>query len=463
MTTKAGHRAADGSAGERLPAGVWKVVVVATIGAFMAQLDAALVNVSLSSLSANLHASLATIQWVMSGYLLALALVLPINGWLVDRVGAKAVYLWSFAAFTAASGLCGVAWSAGSLIGFRVLQGMSGGLLAPMAQLMVARAAGKRMARVASVIAVPILLAPLLGPVVAGAILHVASWRWLFLINLPVGVVAFLLAVLFLPADRHEIRPRSLDLVGLALLSPGLILVLLGADRVGGRGCGAISAAGLAMLVAYGLWARRRAAAALVDLHLLRNATFATATGAMFLVNGVTFAGQMLIPLFLTTARGLSPTEAGWLMMPMGAGMICTYPFVGRLTERLGARRVASAGAGLSLAATLPLVLVARSDLSISVMIVTLFVRGVGMGATGVPSNSSGYAAVPREDLPNAATAMNIGQRIGGSTWTTICAAFLTWRLAASPAGAFPATFLLLSGVHLALLAVVARLPRSSI
>ena len=446
---------------DRLPAGVWKVVSVATIGSFMAQLDAALVNVSLSSLSTDLHASLPTIQWVMSGYLLALALVLPINGWLVDRIGAKAVYLWSFAAFTAASGLCGIAWSAGSLVAFRVLQGMSGGLLAPMAQMMVARAAGRRMARVASVVAVPILLAPLLGPAVAGAILRLASWRWLFLINLPVGVIAFILAIVFLPADRHDVRPRPLDFIGLALLSPGLILLLLGADRAGHLGGRVMIAGALAMLAGYGLWSRRRGAGALVDLRLFGIGTFATATGAMFLINGVTFAGQMLVPLFLTSARGLSPSETGWLMMPLGAGMIAAYPFVGRLAERFGARAVASTGAALALAATLPLVPLASSRFSIPVLAASLFLRGVGMGAVGVPSNSSGYAAVPREALSTAATAMNIGQRIGGSAWTTICATFLAWRLTASPAGAFAATFALLGGIHLALLAIVVRLPRA--
>src|SRR5580692_2824340 len=174
----------------RLAPGVWKVVCVAAIGSFMAQLDATVVNVSLASLAADLNVSLSAIQWVTSGYLLALALMLPLSGWLVDRIGAKALYLWCFTAFTVSSALCGLAWSANALIAFRVLQGMSGGLLAPMVQMMIARAAGKHMARMMGYAVVPILLAPLLGPVIAGAILQFASWRWLFLINLPVGALA---------------------------------------------------------------------------------------------------------------------------------------------------------------------------------------------------------------------------------------------------------------------------------
>jgi EmrB/QacA subfamily drug resistance transporter len=195
---------------DRLGSNVWRVVCVAAIGSFMAQLDATVVNVSLASLADDLHVTLSAIQWVTSGYLLALALSLPLSGWLVDRIGAKALYLWCFAAFTLSSTLCGLAWSANSLIVFRILQGMSGGLLAPMAQLMLARAAGRQMAQVISVAALPVLLAPLLGPIIAGAVLQFASWRWLFLINLPVGVFALGLAAAFLPNDREETRPRWL-------------------------------------------------------------------------------------------------------------------------------------------------------------------------------------------------------------------------------------------------------------
>ena len=220
---------------ERLNPGIWKVTSVAVLGSFLAQIDATVVNVSLSSLAVELHSSLSAIQWVTSGYLLALALMLPLNGWMVDRIGAKALYLWCFTAFTLSSALCGMAWSANSLIAFRILQGMSGGLLAPMAQMMMARAAGKHMARVLGLAALPIMLAPILGPVIAGAILQYASWRWLFLINLPVGALALVLAVLFLPGDREEIRPRDFDLIGFALLSPGLVLFLYGSEHLGER------------------------------------------------------------------------------------------------------------------------------------------------------------------------------------------------------------------------------------
>lgn len=207
---------------DRLDPLVWKITAVAVLGSLMGQVDATVVNVSLSSLAVDLHSSLTTIQWVTSGYLLALALMLPLNGWLVGQLGAKSLYLWCFPIFTLSSALCGLAWSANSLIGFRVLQGMSGGLMAPLAQMMIVRAAGRHTARVYGYAAIPILLGPLLGPVLAGAILQHASWRWLFLVNVPVGLLGIVLAIRFLPEDRAEARPRDLDFVGFCLLSPGV-------------------------------------------------------------------------------------------------------------------------------------------------------------------------------------------------------------------------------------------------
>ena len=449
---------------DRLAPGVWKVVCVAAIGSFMAQLDATVVNVSLASLAADLHVSLSAIQWVTSGYLLALALTLPLNGWLVDRIGAKALYLWCFAAFTLSSTLCGLAWSANSLIAFRVLQGMSGGLLAPMAQMMIARAAGKQMAQVISVAALPVLLAPLLGPVIAGAILQFASWRWLFLINLPVGVLALALAAAFLPNDREETRPRGLDLLGLALLSPGLVLFLYGSDHLGERIGVAALAVSIILFVLFYRTARAKGDAALIDLRLLKGKVFSASIIAMFMANGISFAGQMLIPIYLVRACGLSPSRTGWLLAPLGLGMMCTYPFMGRLTKRFGIRKLAACGALLALAGTLPFIFLAQHGLVVAVLAASLFVRGVGLSAIGIPSITSGYASVARQDLPMATTAMNIVQRLGGPTLTTLCATFLGWRLSATAdlattSGAFIAAFGLLCALHVVLFLATLRLP----
>ena len=446
---------------DRLDPRVWKISAVALFGALLAQLDATIVNVSLSSLAADLHTSFSTIQWVTSGYLLALTLVLPLNGWLVGRLGAKALYLWCFSAFTLSSVLCGLAWSAPSLIAFRLLQGVSGGLLAPMTQMMIARAAGRHMARVAGYMALPVLLAPVLGPVIAGAILQYASWRWLFLVNLPVGAVALTLTVLFLPADRGETATRPLDWLGLALLSPGLAMFLYGAEGMGrptGRAFLALGAAGVAAF----LWtARRKGEAALIDLALFKGRVFGAAAITQFLSNGGMFAGQMLIPAFLIQGCGRTPGEMGWMLAPLGLGMMVTQPMMGTLTDRFGIRRVAGGGALLALIATSLLLLLAVLGFHLFLLIPALFLRGMGMSGVGLPSMSAAYASVRRPLLPMATTSLNIVQRLGGPTMTTLFASLLAWRLESSGAAstAYAWAFAFLCALHAATLLATLRLP----
>lgn len=416
-------------AGRLLDASVWKITAVAVLGSLLAQLDATIVNVSLSSLAQDLHSTLSTIQWVTSGYLLALTFVLPLNGWLIDRIGGKALYLWCFSLFTISSALCGLAWSAQSLIGFRLLQGVSGGLLAPMAQMMMKRAAGDQFTRIAGYAALPVLLGPLLGPVIAGAILHYASWRWLFLVNLPVGVLALVLAWRFLPDDREERQARELDWLGLLLLSPGLAAMLFGAERIAQPAGLAAMALGVALLAAFVRVEKRKPGRALIELRQFHSRAFSVAAVAQFLLNGVMYAGQMLIPLYLIQACGQSPATMGWMLAPLGLGMMVSFPSLGFLTSRFGSRAVAVGGALLALLATLALVWLAHRELMLFVLMPALFLRGMGQGAVGLPAVSIAYAAVERRDLPMATTTLNIAQRLGGPTLTTLCAVFLGWML----------------------------------
>ena len=450
-----------------LAAGVWKVVAVAVLGSFITNLDGTIVNVSLASLSTELGATLSTIQWVTSGYLLALTIVLPINGWLVDRIGAKALYIWCFCAFTLTSSLCGLAWSAPSLIGFRILQGFAGGLMAPMAQMMIARAAGPQMARVAGLAATPILLAPLLGPIIAGAILQYASWRWLFLVNVPVGALGVGLALAFLPDDREERRARELDVLGLALLSPALALFLYSTDHLSEPLGLSLLALSVLLLGAF-IWnAHRKGEGALIDLRQFRSRLFTVASLAQFLSNGTTFAGQMLIPVYLVSAAGRSPAEVGALLLPMGIGMLCTFPSMGVLTRLLGTRGVAAGGSLLSVLATATLAYQSTGPLNVVVFSLALFLRGAGLGGVGIPSVTTAYASVSRRDLPMATTTLNVVQRLGGPTLTTLVATFLTWQLTLAPSAAstsgpnaYTWAFVLLCALHLATFLAALAFPR---
>src|SRR3954451_3440956 len=199
-----------------------RLASVVVLGTIMSILDTTIVNVAIQTLGRELHSSLSQIQWVSTGYLLALSTVIPLTGWAMERFGGKRMWMLSVTLFLAGSTLCGLAWSVESLVVFRVLQGFGGGMILPIGQAILAQAAGpQRMGRVMSVIGIPTLLGPILGPVIGGLIVDHFSWRWIFFVNVPVGAVALLLAWRILPpADVRRQRP-VLDVLGLTLLSPG--------------------------------------------------------------------------------------------------------------------------------------------------------------------------------------------------------------------------------------------------
>uniref|UniRef100_UPI000A885F5E MFS transporter n=1 Tax=Aldersonia kunmingensis TaxID=408066 RepID=UPI000A885F5E len=203
--------------------------LVVVSGLIMVVLDTTIVNVALDSLSTELDAPLSTTQWVITGYLLAVALVIPLTGWVMDRFGPKATWLVSIALFVTGSALCAAAWSIESLIAFRVLQGLGGGMLLPGGQAIIARAAGpQRLGRAMSIIGVPMLLGPVLGPVLGGLLVEYTSWHWIFLVNVPVGILAFALAVWKLPAGGALSDVGRLDALGLVVLSGSLVCLLYG-------------------------------------------------------------------------------------------------------------------------------------------------------------------------------------------------------------------------------------------
>jgi EmrB/QacA subfamily drug resistance transporter len=411
------------------PSLLWKVALVALIGPFMTQLDSTVVNVSLSTLSRTLAAPIATAQWIVSGYLLAMALMLPLNGWLVDRMGAKRLYLICFSAFTVASLLCGASHTMGELICARVFQGLVGGVLAPMAQMMIARAAGANMARVMGYTSLPILLAPILGPVLAGTILAHAAWYWLFYLNVPIGLLGAGLAALLLPGDAIALQKRRFDFLGFALISPGLVALIYGLQNAAQAQGRWDLLAGVLFLAGFMLHSARKGASALIDIRIFTDRTFSVAAAAQFFSNGVMYGRQLIVPLYLIAGCGLSPMHAGGLITATGVGMMCSFPFMGVLTERYGCRAVAAGGALLALLSTLPFLWMMLHQFSAAWAALSLFLAGAGQGSVSIPSISAAYSSIPKARIPVANTALNIAQRLGGPVATTLLAVAISATL----------------------------------
>jgi EmrB/QacA subfamily drug resistance transporter len=359
--------------------------------------------------------------------------------------------------------LCGAAQTIEQLIAARVLQGMAGGLLVPMTQLMIAKAAGRNMARVMGYSAAPILLAPLLGPPIAGAILKVASWKWLFYVNLPVGILALTLAAFLLPRDEPSTQKRAFDFLGFALITPGLASLLYGFDHATNAWGLGYLCAGLILLGAFIWHALRAKEQALIDLRLFDNKVFLTATFTQFFNSGAALAGQLLLPLYLITGCALTPVNAAWILSGMGIGMMCSYPMMGYLTHRFGCRNLVASGVSLTILGTLPVFWMIHSGFSPWLMMVALIVRGAGQGAIGIPSVSAGYAAIPTDKLALATTASNIVQRLGGPVATTLIAIVLSYssaKLSHPEPQAFMVPFLGLVALQLIVLCSAWQLPK---
>jgi EmrB/QacA subfamily drug resistance transporter len=422
-----------------------RVAIVVIVGAIMSILDTTIVNVALESLSQDLDAPLSTIQWVATGYLLSLATVIPLTGWAAERFGPRRVWITVVAGFVVTSALCALAWNAGSLIAFRVLQGFAGGMIMPIGMITLAQTAGPaRVGRVMSVIGVPMLLAPVLGPVLGGLIVTNLSWRWIFLVNLPIGLVGLALAARLMPAGRAigrggEGAPSQLDWKGLVLLSPGIALVVFGLSEVSTHGSVTVTRllpvlTGLALVAGFvrHAWCSD---SPLVDVRLFRGRGFSAAGATVFLVGGALFGALLLLPLYYQVARGESPLDAGLLMAPQGVGAALGMNRAGRLVDRVGGGRVVIAGLLMLMAGTVAFTQVAP-DTSFWLLGGSLVLRGFGLGFTMMPAMAAAYATIDRAEVPRATPMLNVLQRVGGSLGTAVLAVVLERSITSQLRGA---------------------------
>ncbi len=309
-------------------------------------------------------------------------------------------------------------------------------MIMPIGQTIVAQAAGpRRMGRVMSIIGVPMLLGPVLGPVLGGLIVDSVSWRWIFFVNLPIGALALVLAARLLPPSKPG-HGQRLDLRGLVLLSPGLALLVYGLSRAGSQG-GFGSArtltplvVGAVLVAAFARLAPRRGGWALIDLRLFAKRDFSAAAATGFLFGVGLFGAMLLLPLYYQVVRGDSALEAGLLMTPQGIGAAMAMPMAGRLTDRIGAGRVVPVGLLLALLGTAAYTQVGPHT-SNAFLATSLWVRGLGLGATMMPAMAAAYATLERAAVPRATSALNIIQRVGGSVGTALLAVFLQRRIEA--------------------------------
>ena len=415
------------------------LAVVVILGTIMSVFDTTIVNVAIDTLGREFHTNLATIQWVSTAYLLALALVIPLTGWTIERFGAKRMYLISLTLFIIGSALCGLAWSAGSLIFFRVLQGLGGGMILPIGQTILARAAGpQRMGRVMSVVGIPMLLGPVLGPAIGGLIVDNFSWRWIFYVNIPIGLIALAFSARVLKHDATGTAGK-LDWTGFILLSPALAGIVYGLSEAGSSGGFGESKViiglvlGVVLLVFFIAHALR-SRAPLVDLRLFRNRGFSIAGIVGFLLGASIFGAMFLMPLYYQIVRGQDALHAGLLMAPQGLGAMLAMPMAGRITDKVGAYKIVPVGVITVIVGTVVYTQVA-ADTSYVLLAVALFIRGLGLGMSMMPAMTAAYQTLQPADVPKATTMINILRQVGGSLGTAVLAVILQRSIVSNLSG----------------------------
>jgi EmrB/QacA subfamily drug resistance transporter len=411
----------------------WLVGIIFVLALFLDLLDLSIVNVAIPTLAREFETETTTIEWVVTGYLLSLAVFIPFSGWLGDRFGTKRVFILALLVFLSGSVLAGLSWNIESLIAFRVLQGVGGGMITPVGYAMLWRAfPPAERAAASAVLTIPITVAPAMGPLVGGYLVDYQNWRWIFFINLPVGIVALLAAAALLRESVEEGAGR-LDIPGLALSGAGLVSVVYALSEAGSHGFGdsrvmAFGLAGLAILALFTI-VELRTQKPLIDVRLLGDNIFGRSNLVLLVLFSTQMGAFFLLPIFLQAQKGLSAFDAGLISFPAAIGVMLMAQPAARLYPIIGPRRLMALGfaGGIATNAALGLVEYGTSDWLIAA---DLFVRGLFFGLVVIPLQTLSFATIKPQDMGRASSIFNTSRQVAASLGVAVLATTLTNRLA---------------------------------
>ncbi|MFE3450843.1 DHA2 family efflux MFS transporter permease subunit [Nonomuraea sp. NPDC059194] len=446
---------------DRLDPRLLAMIAVILLGGLLGILNSTMAAVATGTLAATFHTSLGTVGWTSTGFLLAVTATIPFTTWAVDRFGGKRLWLAGLAVFVVGSLAAGLAWDVGSLIAFRALQGVGAGILDPLVLILLARAAGWRHAgRVMGLMGVVLSLGPVLGPVAGGAVLNALDWRWMFLLSVPVGVLAYLLARRVLPADPPVDQARTrLDVLGLALLAPGfaaLVLALSQSAEQGGHPVLPLVAAAV-LLAGYAVHAlRARRTPPLIEPRLFASRGFVASVAIMGLGGLANFATLFALPLYYQHVHGHGVLAAGLLMAPAGLGGAIAMPLAGRLSDRFGARGLATAGAILAGLSALAFTRIGGGTAEVWPVLAALAI-GLGMGCFSAPTMGSLYRSLPGPLVAQGSSVLYMLNQLGAALGVALVT--LVLQTAGDPITGFHGIFWLAAAMIAIILAVIPLLP----
>lgn len=432
-STTSGASAREDQHPDKLDAALFRIAGVCGLACIMAVLDSTVVSVAQRTFIAQFGSTQAIVSWTIAGYMLAFATVIPVTGWAADRFGTKRLFMGSVLIFMLGSLLCAVAPNILTLILFRVVQGVGGGMLLPLSFVILTHQAGpKRVGRLMAVGGIPILLGPIGGPILGGWLIGAYGWEWIFLINLPIGLTAFTLAAIMFPKDRSA-PSEALDITGMLLLSPGVAIFLCGVCSVPGRHTIVDryvlvpTLVGLGLIVAFVLHAWYRTDHPLVDLRLFRNPVV-TQVNVTLLVFGVASVGTgLLVPSFFQIVGHETAMQAGLHMLPVGVGAVLTMPLGGAFMDKHGPGKIVLVGLPLMTAGLGVFTYGVATRAAYSPILLSgLAIMGLGMGFTTTPLSAALMQALAPHQVARGTTLISVNQQVGGSIGAALMAVILT-------------------------------------
>lgn len=416
----------------------WVIAITVMLATFMEVLDSSVANVALPSIAGNLAASLDESTWVLTSYLVSNAIILPMSGWFSSLFGRKRFYMICVALFSFSSLLCGMAPNIELLVLFRILQGIGGGALVPISQAILVESFSRAKQGVAmAFFGMGVMFAPIIGPSLGGWITDNLNWRWIFFINVPVGLLAILLTSQ-LVSDPPHMRSKwgktslRVDYIGLGLIALGLGSLQIVLDNGQKRDWfGSTSITWLIVLTVVGLagatlW-ELRTSDPIVDLRLLKERNFCISTLTMFMVGFVVYASVVLYPFYLQNLMGYTPYKSGLVLSPSGLVLFISMPIVGLLLGRMEARWLMVIGLA-SAAGAFYLMSGFNLDVSYSVAVRARMVEGFGEGFLFVPINAAAFYFIAREKTDQATGFMNLARNVGGSCGISMVSTMLARR-----------------------------------
>jgi DHA2 family multidrug resistance protein len=416
-----------------LDAGLLKIAGVCVLAAVMAALDTTVVSVAQRSFITEFHTTQAVVAWTMTGNTLALATVIPLTAWAADRFGSRRLFMGSVLAFTLGSLLCAMAPNITLLIAFRVVQGLGGGMLMPLVFIILTREAGpRRLGRLMVVLGFPMLLGPLGGPILSGWLIGSFGWAWIFLINVPIGALAFTLAAVVFKKDKAH-PSETFDFIGMLLLSPGLALFLFGGSSLPAHGTVTSRAVwmpasvGLLLIIGFVFHALFRADHPLIDLRLFKNRMVALANATMLLLAIAFFGAVLLFPSYFQQLLHQTPLQSGVHLIPRGLGAMLTMPIAGRIMDKRGPGWVVLVGITLIAIGMGTFAYgVSHRYAYTPVLLTGLAVMGMGMGSTMMPLFGSAVRGLAPHQVASGSTLINVNLQVAGSIGTALMSVILT-------------------------------------